>query len=321
MGHQGYTKTKLLAQENVWWPNINEDIELHGKNCELCQTNNPGNKTIIGKWPSTNKPWGRIHLDFAGPINGDIYLVIIDSFSKWSEIQKMTTNNFTEVRKLLLRHFAIFDYPNTIVTDNGPPFQNFLFNYRNTPQITTKQSPSSIILKFQPIGPLQLIKPNYPHPYIPQLPENWIPGIIVKRTGPMAFLVETKLGVWRRHINQLKHRFDNTDLKNREEGREEETMQTTPQMNENYHIQNSIAKDIEPTQNSMTKDIDPIHELVTKDIDPIQDSINKDTIINDKMKIDNNEQTVVENEITSSPSKRIRKQFIPFQIESPKRRE
>ncbi|XP_065315333.1 uncharacterized protein LOC135924214 [Gordionus sp. m RMFG-2023] len=77
MGHQGYTKTKLLAQENVWWPNINEDIELHGKNCELCQTNNPGNKTIIGKWPSANKPWGRIHLDFAEPINGDIYLVII----------------------------------------------------------------------------------------------------------------------------------------------------------------------------------------------------------------------------------------------------
>ncbi|XP_065315111.1 uncharacterized protein LOC135923993 [Gordionus sp. m RMFG-2023] len=178
------------------------------------------------------------------------------------------------------------------------------------------------MLKFQPIGPLQLIKPIYPHPYIPQLPgffninekiyakdfkkDNWIPGIIVKRTGPLTFLVETKLGVWRRHINQLKHRFDNSDLKNREEGREEKTMQTTPQMNENDHIQNSIAKDI-----------DPIHELVTKDMDPIQDSINKDTIINDKMKIDSNEQTVVENESTSSRyPKRIRKQFIPFQIES-----
>ena len=37
----------------------------------------------------TTNAWDRIHIDFAGPIEGFNYLIIIDAFSKWLEIIRM----------------------------------------------------------------------------------------------------------------------------------------------------------------------------------------------------------------------------------------
>ena len=35
------------------------------------------------EWPG--KPWSRIHIDYAGPFQGRMFLVIVDSHSKWLE--------------------------------------------------------------------------------------------------------------------------------------------------------------------------------------------------------------------------------------------
>ena len=40
-------------------------------------------------WPS--RPWSRIHIDFAGPLNGKTYLVIVDAYSKWPEVASTTS--------------------------------------------------------------------------------------------------------------------------------------------------------------------------------------------------------------------------------------
>lgn len=34
----------------------------------------------------TNGPWPRIHIDYAEPVNGAYYLVIVDSYTKWPEV-------------------------------------------------------------------------------------------------------------------------------------------------------------------------------------------------------------------------------------------
>ena len=44
------------------------------------------------EWPS--KPWSRLDLDFAGPFLGHNYLVLVDSHSKWMDVQLMTSTNF-----------------------------------------------------------------------------------------------------------------------------------------------------------------------------------------------------------------------------------
>ena len=33
--------------------------------------------------------------------------------------------------------------------------------------------------------------------------EKWIPGVVMKRHGPLSYEIETGRGVWRRHIDQL----------------------------------------------------------------------------------------------------------------------
>ena len=47
-------------------------------------------------WPT--KPWQRIHVDFAGPINGKSYLLVVDAHSKWPEIIEM---NSTTVQRTI----------------------------------------------------------------------------------------------------------------------------------------------------------------------------------------------------------------------------
>ena len=36
--HMGISKTKARARETVYWPNINQHIEMLIKKCEVCQT-------------------------------------------------------------------------------------------------------------------------------------------------------------------------------------------------------------------------------------------------------------------------------------------
>ena len=35
--------------------------------------------------------------------------------------------------------------------------------------------------------------------------DKWIPGLIIEQSGPYSFKVKTHLGLWRHHIDQLKH--------------------------------------------------------------------------------------------------------------------
>ena len=46
-------------------------------------------KAQIHPWISTGRPWSRLHIDFAGPVDGNMYFVLIDSYSKFPEIVQM----------------------------------------------------------------------------------------------------------------------------------------------------------------------------------------------------------------------------------------
>ena len=60
------------------------------QNCESCQIALPIPPKEIGnpwKWPSG--PWKQVHVDFAGPFLGQMFLIMIDAYSKWSEVYPM----------------------------------------------------------------------------------------------------------------------------------------------------------------------------------------------------------------------------------------
>ena len=82
-GHQGMVRTKNLARMYVWWPGINQDIDRIVRQCLPCQqTRSQPPEAPLHPW---SWPWARLHLDYAGPVEGKMVLVMIDAHSKWIE--------------------------------------------------------------------------------------------------------------------------------------------------------------------------------------------------------------------------------------------
>ena len=84
--HPGITRMKRLARSFVWWPGIDQEIEERVKSCRLCEeTHNIPAKAPIHPWEWPSRPWARVHIDHAGPVNGKLLLIIVDAHSKWIE--------------------------------------------------------------------------------------------------------------------------------------------------------------------------------------------------------------------------------------------
>ena len=122
-GHPGMTKMKALARMYVWWPGMEKDIEMTVRTCAECQTVRaapPVAPLHPWKWPT--RPWARLHLDYAGPFLGKMFLVLIDAHSKWIEAICTPSATSDVVIQELRTLFAQFGLPETIVTDNGSCF-------------------------------------------------------------------------------------------------------------------------------------------------------------------------------------------------------
>lgn len=121
--HMGITRMKSLARSYIWWSNMDKDIELVAKTFRVCceiRDNPP--KTEVQTWPWPSKPWERIHVDYARPLFDKMYLVIVDTHSKWVEIWILWKTVATCTVRCFAEAFARFGLPKQIHTDNGLQF-------------------------------------------------------------------------------------------------------------------------------------------------------------------------------------------------------
>ena len=66
-------------------------------------------------------------LDHAGPFLGKIFLVIIDSYSKWLEVVPVSSADTLQTVTVLRRVFSTHGIPEMIVSDNGAAFTSSEF--------------------------------------------------------------------------------------------------------------------------------------------------------------------------------------------------
>ena len=126
--HIGIVRMKSLARMHMWWPNIEVDIAAHCKDCTACAETGPNQPENLSAWPVPDGPWQRIHIDFAGPFLDHMWLVVMDSYSKWPHVLKLNKYPTSETTTSALDDlFVIWGRPETIVSDNGPQFASKSF--------------------------------------------------------------------------------------------------------------------------------------------------------------------------------------------------
>lgn len=128
-GHPGITRMKSVARSYAYWPGIDQEIERMVKSCRNCALAAKAPvKAELHSWPTPSGPWKRIHIDFAGPMNNQYFLVIVDAYSKWPEIIQMKEIS-TSITVSTLNHlFSQFGIPETVVSDNGTQFTSGEFS-------------------------------------------------------------------------------------------------------------------------------------------------------------------------------------------------
>ena len=93
------------------------------RGCSHCQENATSPPSVaLHPWEFPNKPWSRLHIDYAGPLRGHMFLVVIDAYSRWLEVALVPSANSANTIEKLPAMFATHGIPELIVSDNCTPF-------------------------------------------------------------------------------------------------------------------------------------------------------------------------------------------------------
>lgn len=125
-GHPGATSMKSILRARVWWPGMTKDIEECVKRCESCtlmMRKNPPVPMTRSRLPENS--WDAVAVDFNGPyarFGGVSILVLVDCFSRFLTAAVVKSTDFRSTKRVLDELFGRLGFPETIKSDNGPPF-------------------------------------------------------------------------------------------------------------------------------------------------------------------------------------------------------
>ena len=121
--HPGIVRMKSLARAYLWWPGMDRDIEFCVKDCADCQSSRKMPPVVpLHPWARPDRPWSRVHIDYAGPFEGKMFLLLIDAHSKWLEVHAMNSATSAVTIELMRKTFSSLGLPETIVSDNAAIF-------------------------------------------------------------------------------------------------------------------------------------------------------------------------------------------------------
>lgn len=121
--HQYHPGMKALARWYVWWPKLDKEVEDTVKACAICQEHrNAPAPTPLHPWDWPDKPWSRVHVDYAGPFMGKMFFVLIDAHSKWMDVYPVNSTISATTNECPCTSFSNHELPELLVSDNGTCF-------------------------------------------------------------------------------------------------------------------------------------------------------------------------------------------------------
>ena len=122
-GHQGKTKTLSLLREKVWFYGMSSAVERAVKDCFACQVATPTTtREPLQMSDLPSKPWSELSADFGHLPDGKYILVVTDEYSRYVVVDIVESTSSRTVIPKLDKIFAEFGIPDSLKTDNGPPF-------------------------------------------------------------------------------------------------------------------------------------------------------------------------------------------------------
>lgn len=126
-GHPGLDATKRRARDIVYWSTMNDDITEYVTSCHVCnalKAHQAKEPLLLHNIPDL--PWTIIGTDMF-EWNGMHYLVVVDSYSGWFEMNTVSDMTSATVITKLKRHFATHGTPQVVISDNGGQYSSHQF--------------------------------------------------------------------------------------------------------------------------------------------------------------------------------------------------
>ncbi|XP_033731751.1 uncharacterized protein K02A2.6-like [Pecten maximus] len=120
--HSGIQSCLRRARECLYWPNMAHDIEDFVSKCEICNAASvdQGREPIINH-PIPSRPWEKVGCDLF-EYDQRNYLITVDYYSDYFEVDRLHDKTAKEIIVKLKANFARHGIPDSVFSDNGPPF-------------------------------------------------------------------------------------------------------------------------------------------------------------------------------------------------------
>ncbi|CAH8560353.1 unnamed protein product [Dicrocoelium dendriticum] len=120
--HLGVNNCVARARELMFWPGMTSQIRDYVSNCLACRTHDVRqSKEPMMLRDVPDRPWQMVAVDIFIH-DGKSYLVLVDYFSDYFEIDALATTSTDAVVNKLRCQFARHGIPEVVVSDNGPQF-------------------------------------------------------------------------------------------------------------------------------------------------------------------------------------------------------
>ena len=116
----GVEKTKQRAPDVLFWPGMATEIHSTIASCPICATNHPSYpKEPLLPHNTPSCPWQKIATNIF-TWDSKNYLITVDYYSRFFEIDQLTTKTSSAVIRKLSAQFAGHSIPEVVISDNGP---------------------------------------------------------------------------------------------------------------------------------------------------------------------------------------------------------
>ena len=124
--HQGISRCRMRSKSSVWWPGISSAIEDMIQRCPVCVRDAELHHEPLMSTALPQYPWQMLGSDLF-ELKGTSYLLVVDYFSRYPEVIRLTSTTSAAVITALKSMFSRHGIPECFRSDNGPQYSSSEF--------------------------------------------------------------------------------------------------------------------------------------------------------------------------------------------------